>query len=422
MSDKQKQFNRLRQLAEETLQQNGSIDTAFSDDLAELIHELQVHQLELEMQHTELQRAYDLLEDSRQAYADLFEFAPVGYAVTNPEGKIQQMNLTLATMLGVERQACMGKSLASFMAPAYADIYFTHRRTLCRQREPQHCDVQIVHADGSVFFAHLNSEFVSESEADGCTYRTAIIDISQIKQAQASLQRTLSRERELNQIKSHLLEMIAHEFRTPLSTILASVEMLDRYDDRLDAAKRKKRYNTMRNHIWYLNDTVDDIVLAHRAGTDQPVLKPQTFDVIGFTRQLIEEIPLNSQRIDLVVPEGVTALNVTCDRHLFRRIVVNLLQNALKYSEDRVDCRLSYDAEQVTLKIMDRGGGIPTDDEPHIFEMFYRGSNAGSVPGTGVGLYVVRLAVEAHGGEVRLETGTTGTTVVVHLPRHVATR
>jgi signal transduction histidine kinase len=98
--------------------------------------------------------------------------------------------------------------------------------------------------------------------------------------------------------------------------------------------------------------------------------------------------------------------------------VINLLQNALKYSADVVHCRLIYEKQKVTLEIQDSGPGIPENDQPHIFEMFYRGSNTTAVRGTGVGLSVVKRATEAHGGAVSFTTGQSGSMFRVKLPRH----
>jgi len=424
MSDKQRneKFERLRQLAENMLHTRAEANTNLPDDFAELIHELEVHQIELEMQHAELERAYDALERTRKQFNDLFDFAPVGYIVTTREGVVQQANLTIAALLGVERNQLIGQKFSTFVVKDYKETYHIHRRTLFRTEEQQSCDVRVQCHDESRFFAHLNSEIIPENP-DTC--RTSITDISQIKQAESALKRSLYREKELNALKSRLIEVISHEMRTPLSTILSSIELLDRYSDRMDDAKRKQRYDRIRTYIWYLNAVVDDVLIAHRTGDDAPIVRTEQFDVTAVLEQLVEDTSLLSNdqnRVEYRAQPSEQPQMVTWDQQLFRRIVVNLLQNALKYSDGQVTCALRCDDQQVTLRIRDVGEGILEADQKHIFDMFYRGSNTTSIPGTGVGLPIVKAAVEAHHGTITFETSTSGTTFIVKMPRHVQDR
>jgi len=424
MSDKQRneKFEQLRKLAENMLHTRAEANTNLPDDFAELIHELEVHQIELEMQHAELERAYDALERTRKQFNDLFDFAPVGYIVTTREGIIQQANLTIAAMLSVERNQLIGQKFSTFLLKDYKETYHIHRRTLFRTEEQQSCNVRVQCHDESGFFAHLNSEVIPENP-DTC--RTSITDISQIKQAESALQRALYHEKELNALKSRLIEVISHEMRTPLTTILSSIELLDRYSDRMDDAKRKEKYERIRTYIWYLNDVVNDVVIAHRTGDDAPIVRTEQFDITDMFEKIIEDISLldnDESRVRYQIQSSERPQMVTWDQRLSRRIIVNLLQNALKYSDGRVTCSLICDDQQVTIHIQDEGDGIPEADQKHIFDMFYRGRNTTSIPGTGVGLPIVKAAVEAHHGTISFETSASGTTFIVKMPRHVQDR
>lgn len=421
-SSRKTKFDQLRQLAEDLLSQRPDSDASPVGDFAELLHELEVHHIELEMQHTELEHTYRALEQSQRQYADLFDFAPVGYVITDREGIVQRANLTIATMLGVERSNLKGNRFSSYIVDDYKDSYYIHRRTVFRTKEQQGIDVRLRRADKSDFSAHLLSEVVTGNNE---TSRTAIMDISQIKQAEATLERALYREKELNALKSQLIEVIAHELRTPLATILSSIDILDRYHERLTDTKRQTHFERIRTYVWYLTDVVQDVVLAYRSNNDAPAARTDTFDVIPFLESMVSDISAldsRSGRVDLSIQTCQESELVTWDQHLIRRIIVNLLQNALKYSEDRVNCSLVCQAETLIFEVRDQGQGIPTDDHPHIFDMFYRGGNTVSIPGTGVGLGIVKIAVELHKGSIDFTTGEAGTTFTVQLPRHVEDR
>ena len=417
-SNKDEQFRQLRKLAEDMLHQGDAIAESLPVDLAKLTHELEVHQIELEMQHTELARAYDSLEYSQQQYADLFNFAPVGYIVTDREGIIQQANRTIADMLGIDRAELIEQKFNEYVSREDKDIYYMHQRAVFRTGNRQSCDLRMICADNTEFFVQLNTEPVAD-EFDIC--RTSVTDTSKIKKAEEALREALHREKELNNLKSQLIEMISHELRTPLTTILTAVDVLERYESRMAKAKKKQRYDQIRTYVWYLNDVINDVIVAHRSNDAIPKLRVETFDVTEFLEKIIYDMDVVTdahKRIQYDPEANQSPELASWDKHLFQRIVTNLIQNALKYSDAAVNCSLHCNDHSITLEVQDHGNGIPADDRPYIFDMFYRGSNTVSVPGTGVGLGIVQTAVKAHQGVIRFDTNQDGTTFVVRLPRH----
>jgi PAS domain S-box-containing protein len=409
-------FEQLRKLAEDHLSSGTKLPSSLPNDINELIHELEVHQIELEMQHSELQQAYENLEKSRQQSADLFDFAPVGYVITDRDGVILNANLTAAAMLGMERHELMQMRFANFLEKEDKDTYYIHRRAAFRNRQSQSCEVQIFRRNQSSFYAQLNIDVVTQDE-NIC--RMSVTNISQLKHAEDVLRQTLFREKELNELKTRLIDIISHEFRTPLSVILSSVEMLERFGDGKDHAA--KRYQTIRNTVWHLNDIVNDVLLAYHTGDDTLHLRPETFDVVIFIEQLIGDLRAynNEDRIQLVCNKEAGEAFVTLDKHLLRRTVVNLVLNALKYSTETVEFRLHVDSATVTLHITDHGKGISEEDQPYIYTLFYRGSDAEKTPGTGIGLAIAKRAVEAQGGMISFTTRLNhGTTFVVRLPKN----
>ncbi|MBK8024229.1 MAG: HAMP domain-containing histidine kinase [Chloroflexi bacterium] len=222
-----------------------------------------------------------------------------------------------------------------------------------------------------------------------------------------------------------MLSVIAHEFRTPLTIIHASVETLDHYADRLTEEQKQQRYQTIRDIVWYLNDMVQEVSTV---GIDDisPVLTLTLLDALAFVRQLVEDLGLiaESQPITMETIACEETEIVTWDKNLVRRILHNLLTKALKYSNKPVRFVLRCGADRISLQVSDQGPGLSDEDQQHLFEAFYRGKNSSELThGAGLGLYVVQRAVQAMGGVLRVESvAAKGTNFIVELPRHVEPR
>jgi signal transduction histidine kinase len=242
-------------------------------------------------------------------------------------------------------------------------------------------------------------------------------------QTEEALRRALTHEKNLNQIRLSVLTTISHEFRTPLATILSSVDILERYGDKLPEDRKLDHYQTIRGFVGYLNDTIQDATSIEQLNEAQHLVL-ETFDVIAFTRQLIddtEQITTKSGMINFHLVAEHEQEVVRWDPSLYRRIVMNLLNNALKYSSGAIRCILECTENTICLQVEDHGDGIAQEDQKHIFEAFYRGKNAEFIPGIGIGLQVVQRAVEAHGGTIRFESQPEqGTTFMVEMPRRVS--
>jgi PAS domain S-box-containing protein len=153
-----------------------------------LLHELQVHQIELELQNEELRRAQVALEESRARYFDLYNLAPVGYFTLDGSGAILEANLTGATLLGVTRDALVGQPLSRFITGDDADVFYLHHRQLMSAGTPQACELRMSRKDAKPFTAWLEASAVAlEDGPPAC--RLVISDISARKDAEERLRR-----------------------------------------------------------------------------------------------------------------------------------------------------------------------------------------------------------------------------------------
>jgi len=180
---------RLRQKAEYLAPRKGNISRAMSAaDIDALLHELEVHQVELELQNEELRRAQQEIQASRDRYAELFEFAPVGYFMLDRHFKIQEGNLTGSRLLGVERGRLYGKMMTAFVAPACQDIFYRCLKAVSSE-DAGNCEATMHRQDGGTFHAELKITREPATSADG-SYRLAVTDITERKKATEALRRS----------------------------------------------------------------------------------------------------------------------------------------------------------------------------------------------------------------------------------------
>lgn len=180
-------------------------------DAAAMIHELQVHQIDLETQNEELRTVQKQLEDSRRKYADLYDFAPVGYFTFDKEGYIIEANLTGCQMLGVEKIKLIEKPFSSFVSRGSQDKFYRYRGTALTPGLKQTCEITLVRKDGQKFEAQLESIPAADAEGNLTLCRTAITDITERKQAEAALRQSehqLARSQEIAHLGSWELDLV----------------------------------------------------------------------------------------------------------------------------------------------------------------------------------------------------------------------
>ena len=175
----------LRRRAEAAIEES-SVDQegTLPENAQRLIHELRVHQIELEMQNEELRRTQSELEKSRDKFSDLYDSAPVGYFTTNREGRILGANLTGARLLGKRRNALIGQQMSHFVVREDEDIHYLNRLRVYELKNRQSCELRIVGRDGNEFHAELESVAVQDENGDLCNCHTVMIDVSERKKAE----------------------------------------------------------------------------------------------------------------------------------------------------------------------------------------------------------------------------------------------
>ena len=293
--------------------------------------------------------------------------------------------------------------------------------------------VNVLHSSSEVVpiefrYKHQNSswrvlEAVSQKFIDDAPEPRIVInsrDITERKRLE-EVRLALGKERELSVIKTRFFSMASHEFRTPLSTVLAAAQLLETSPNVWqDSAKRTRNLQRIQDSVKNMVQLLDDILTINRAETGKLEFNPKPMDLVRFCRQFVEEIQLSAGAKHTLIFDCERSLIPAClDRKLLRSIFANLLSNAIKYSPQggEVKISLTINANNARIEICDRGIGIPPEDRQQLFEPFHRGKNVHRIPGTGLGLVVVKKCIDMHGGNIALTSQTNkGTTVTVTLP------
>jgi signal transduction histidine kinase len=264
---------------------------------------------------------------------------------------------------------------------------------------------------------NLNSstkEFYQRSDAHEQEQR------SQAEVAAAEIRNALEKERELSELRSSFVSLLSHEFRTPLTTIQSSAELLERYNDRLTEEKKQNHFIRIRSAVSRMTQLLDDVLTIGRAEAGRLKFEPSPMDVVAFCRNIVEGIQISARpkpTINFVVQGDCT--NAQMDEKLLGHIITNLLSNAIKYSPQggTVQFDLSCNSSSAIFRIQDTGIGIPKQDLENLFDSFRRASNVGTIPGTGLGLAIVKQCVDLHGGTISVETELeVGSSFTVVLP------
>lgn len=195
--------------------------------------------------------------------------------------------------------------------------------------------------------------------------------------------------------------------------------MLERFSDKATPEQKNRYFEQIQSAVKRLIKLLDDILLVGKAEAGKLECKPTVLNLVDFCQVLVEELQLsagNSYNLTFV-HYGCT--DAYLDENLLQHILTNLLSNAIKYSPQggNIQFELSCDSQAATFRIQDCGIGIPEADRAKLFTSFYRCSNTGKLPGTGLGLVIVKDAVELHGGTITVDSIVgVGTTFTVKLP------
>jgi len=395
------------------------------------LHELRVHQIELEMQNEELRRTQQELEASRERYFDLYDLAPVGYLTLSEKGLILEANLTAAKLLGVARSALVKQPLSRFILPADQDIHYQHRKQLLATAAPQSWELRLLRKAAEPFWARV--EATTAQDSDGASaWRAVVSDITERKFQEKERANIETRYRQLQKAEGlgRMAGAIAHRFNNDLAAVMGNLELAigdlpqaARPDERLTDALRAAREAA----------EVSKLMLTYLGQTQA---RHELLDLSEICRRSVRllraAMPID-RALDATLP--FLGPGISANANEIQQILTNLVTNAWEAEGDGRNAVhlnvktvapgeipagccfpldwLPRDNAYACLEVMDRGSGIAEKDIEKIFDPFFSSKFAGK----GLGLSVVLGIVRAHRGAVAVETELgRGSTFRIFLP------
>jgi PAS domain S-box-containing protein len=245
----------------------------------------------------------------------------------------------------------------------------------------------------------------------------------QLAQREEALESALTKEKELNELKSRFVSMASHEFRTPLSTIMSSAALLARYTETDQQSKREKHINRIKSSVANLTGILNDFLSLSKLEEGKI---EEIFELVNIEElcesiyEELEGILKPNQKIEHFAHREIK--KIKSDKRILKNILFNMISNAVKYSEsgDTIRCNIHYNEDNVKIDISDEGIGIPENEQKYLFERFFRASNAETIQGTGLGLHIVKQYLNRLNGNIsfKSEDGL-GTTFTITLPYSV---
>ena len=252
--------------------------------------------------------------------------------------------------------------------------------------------------------------------------RTKVLQeaLHEIEKSRSELKEALDKEKQLNELKSRFLSMASHEFRTPLTTILSSATLIAEYPLSEQNDKRMKHVERIASAVNNLNDILSDFLSLSKIEEGKVEAVFREFNLKNFILEIIAELKGLYKKDQHIEYEHSGPEQAILDPKLLKNIVVNLLSNALKFSEESksVQIQVKNSAKTLSIAVADAGIGISEEDKEHLFQRFFRGQNATNIQGTGLGLNIVAKFVELMDGNIRVESELNkGTTFILRFKK-----
>ncbi|AII53922.1 PAS domain-containing sensor histidine kinase [Hymenobacter sp. APR13] len=409
-----------------------------------------------------LHQAEQQLAQSLGRFEAVFSHATIGIIVCNRQGHIELANAKAQELFGYTGPpGLMGRRIeelvpdaagrrheqlrAGFNAHPTARVMGAHRGALEALRQngsvfPVEISLSHFHLDDELFVVSyiIDITFKKEAERELIAQRQRVerlnadlerkvadrthalmTTLGQLEQRTRELTQALAAEQELGELKSRFVSMASHEFRTPLTTVLTSAALIEKYPGADQQDKRLRHLDRIRTSVKHLSDILEEFLSVGKIEEGRVQARPSRLDLPELLQETVADVQGLLRPGQRIVPELLGTEPAWLDTSLLRKILVNLLSNALKYAAENttVQVRAACQAGRLTLVVQDEGVGISEEDQQHLFERFFRARNVTNIPGTGLGLYIVGKYLELMGGTIALHSQLgVGTTVTISIP------
>ena len=356
------------------------------------------------------------LEESRETFRALAENTKDVIARVNEKMEFLYVNSAMKDVFDIPIDNYLGKTLAELNFPQNLVLGLERIiKNVFESKQNLHTEFQLQNG--------IWADLIAMPEFDINDNVISVIisarDITKLKTLQQEIQESLEKEKELNQLKNRFISMVSHEYRTPLTSILSSIEILEMGEEKYTKEKKKVHYNRIQKNIDFMIDMIDEVLYVNRIDSNRVEIFLQKTDLSKFCADLLDEIKELYPEIKSTIKINLEEREYRIDEAIMKKILVNLITNAYKYNKQdgEVSFIIKSEKDKLIFDISDTGIGIPEDEQKNVFEPFSRMTNTQNVKGTGLGLSIVKKSVEQLGGTVSFTSRKDeGSTFKVILP------
>lgn len=375
---------------------------------------------------TEERAARQTMEEQNELLQIIVDNIPVMISLFDAQGRFEVVNRTWVEVLGWDVPSMLAHD--DIMSAFYPDpAVRAEALDYMIAAVPGWRDFETTTRDGRTVPTSWANVRLSDGRSLGIGVdNTARRELEAQRLYAQTLEIELQKERELSDLKDRFASMVSHDFRTPLAVIQSSVDLIERYRDRMTGHQLRDKLDGIRDQVAMMVAMMDDLLAFSRGRSGKLALHPTRFEAASFVETLVNSARLSDTAghefavtIEDTPPGSTQSLCIYADRLLLEHAVGNLLSNAIKYSlpGTLVQFSVTVTAAGTRIRVQDAGIGIPPQDLPHLFEPFHRAKNTAHIHGSGLGLVIVKLYVDLHGGTVTVDsTLGLGTTITLDLP------
>ncbi|WP_291860142.1 PAS domain-containing hybrid sensor histidine kinase/response regulator [Marinilabilia sp.] len=416
---------KLRQAAELLLKKKKNVlETSFSNsDTSKIIHELEVHQVELEMQNEELKRAREKAEYSEKRYTELYDFAPSGYLTLTKNGEIIDLNYSAEQLLGKERSLLIKSSFGFFVSLDTRAFYNRFLQKIFKTKLKESCELKLETGDGSIKYVLVNGIISNIDEK----FLITLVDYTKRKLVEFELINAKKKAEENERLKSSFLANMSHEIRTPMNGILGFTDLLKNLN--LNGDDQQNYISIIEKSGIRMLNIINDIINISKIESQQievSVSKTNVNDQVEYIYHFFKlEAELKKLHISYNNELSSDKAFIMTDREKVYAVLTNLVKNAIKFTQTgSVELGYTKKKDFFEFYVKDSGPGIPADHEEIIFGRFMQSTNdlTRIYEGAGLGLSISKSYVEMLGGKIWVENNeakngsTTGATFFFTIP------
>ena len=423
---------------------SGKINIENKDYLHFIIHDVTDHKL---------------LESELIKRSLAIEYSPVNIIITDLNGQIEYVNPQFIETTGYTFEESVGKSPLGLSSYLSKEKYFENIWGIIFKDKNDSEIIQNKKKNGELFWESIVTSPIKNSSGEITNFLAITEDITERieqenelkkyreeleslveirtvelnklnsklidqlekqKQLEIKLNSSLKNEKELNELKTKFVATVSHEFITPLSAILSSIQMIKKYSFNWAEEQKEIHYNRISSTISNLTKLIDDVLFISKIESSKIAVNYEKLSLSETIKKIEEDLAhLLRNNKSLTIINNCNKDEIITDKKLFVQIILNLITNSIKFSPygGNIELNLSLEKSKLKLVVKDVGIGIPEKELKHVFEAFYRSENTVGINGSGLGLHIVKKAVKTLNGNVSIKSEVNlGTEVAINLP------